>query len=481
MPVNREDIRRKTKIVCTLGPRTSSVEQISKLLEAGMNIARLNFSHGNHEFHGNLIKNIREASSQTGKLCAILLDTKGPEIRTGKLKNKEGVKITEGQTFHFYAKEIEGDENGVTLSYKNFPKQLKNGSKILCADGKFGFTVIKIEPDHVVTRAENSGTLGENKNVNLPQTIVDLPTLGERDIDDIAFGVEQDIDFIAASFIRSAEDVRNIRAVKGVKEKGIMIISKIENQQGLDHFDEILKEGDGIMVARGDLGMEVPLEKVGVFQKQMIQKCNLLGKPVITATQMLESMITNPRPTRAEATDVLNAVLDGTDAVMLSGETANGDFPVEAVKFQSRISATAESIIDYHLLHSRFREFIKPPITFQESIAFAAVQCSEDVKASLILVVTATGTMARRVSRSRPRCPILAVTWSEKVSRELLVSCGCLPYLVSAMPDHMSLIKVILRARQLKLVLPGDAVVLAFGVTGVPNFHNTLSVITVDE
>ena len=323
----------KTKIVCTLGPTSRDVPVLEELLRAGLSVARFNFSHGSYEYHQETLDNLREAMKNTQLLCAILLDTKGPEIRTGMLKEGKPVKIEAGREITLTTDySFLGDENTIALSYKKLPQDVSPGSQILIADGSVVLEVLSCDVAGGTVRCKctNSAMLGERKNCNLPGVVVDLPTLTQKDQEDILkWGVPNDIDFIAASFVRKGSDLDNIRVCLGEMGQSVKIISKIENQEGLINFDDILAKSDGIMVARGDLGMEIPTEKIFLAQKMMIQKCNLAGKPVITATQMLESMTKNPRPTRAEATDVANAVLDGTDCVMLSGETAAGNFPVQ--------------------------------------------------------------------------------------------------------------------------------------------------------
>jgi pyruvate kinase len=321
-PFNPVNVR--SRIVCTVGPATNNVEILSELMRNGMTVARLNFSHGSYEYHASVIQNVRAASKATGHTCAIMLDTKGPEIRTGKFRDgRKEVKFNVGDTYTWVPEEgFLGDDKFGAISWLNIAKHVSVGDRILVGDGLLAFVVLKVlDNGWIESKAENSGTMGENKNVNLPGVIVDLPAVTEKDIKDIEFGIQQEVDMIAASFIRKADDVKEIRALPGVKESKILIISKIESQEGLDNFDEIVDTSDGVMVARGDLGVQIPIKKVATAQKMMITKCNSVGKPVITATQMLESMINNPRPTRAEATDVANAVFDGSDCVMLSGET----------------------------------------------------------------------------------------------------------------------------------------------------------------
>ncbi|KAJ3028819.1 hypothetical protein HDV00_010004, partial [Rhizophlyctis rosea] len=413
--ISDRGVQIKSKIICTIGPKTQSVENLGKLVEAGMNVMRMNFSHGSHEYHAKTVENIRTylASQKSPKTVAILLDTKGPEIRSGKLVGGVDKKLKAGSTFTFHNDQSRlGDETQVSTSYSSLSTSVKPGDRILVDDGLIGMVVQ--ETNHatgeVVCTVENDGLLGETKGVNLPGIEVDLPAITEKDAGDIRFGVEQGVDFIAASFIRKASDVREIR--KLIEGTGIKIISKIENQEGLENFDEILAESDGIMVARGDLGVEIPVEQVARYQKMMIRKCNAAGKHVITATQMLESMIVNPRPTRAEATDVANAVLDGSDCVMLSGETAKGSFPVLAVEMMARICREAEIDINYSELYPSLRRQVRLPISVSEAVASSAVKTSWDVHAALIIVLTQTGNTAQAIAKYRPIAPVLAVTAS---------------------------------------------------------------------
>src|SRR5699024_8830852 len=343
---------RKTKIVCTIGPASESVETLTQLIDAGMNVARLNFSHGDFEEHGNRIKNIREAAAKTGQTVAILLDTKGPEIRTGKFKHGQTI-IEKEQEVAISMEEVEGTNELFSITYTGLYDDVHVGSKILIDDELLELEVIALDEDTrlIHTKALNSGEVSNNKGVNVPNVSVNLPGMTEKDASDIEFGIRQGVDFIAASFIRRQSDVLEIRNL--LEKHGapnMHIISKIENQEGVDHIDSILEACDGVMVARGDLGVEIPAEDVPLVQKDLISKCNAAGKPVITATQMLDSMQRNPRPTRAEASDVANAIFDGTDAIMLSGETAAGDYPVEAVQTMNDIALKAETRLDHKLL-----------------------------------------------------------------------------------------------------------------------------------
>ena len=383
------------------------------LLRAGMSVARFNFSHGSHEYHQGTLNTLRRAMLNTRLMCAVLLDTKGPEIRTGMLKDGKPVLMEAGREVTIHTDySLHGDEYNVAMSYKKLPEDVTPGAEILIGDGSIVMTVLSCHPESgtVKCRCANTAMLGERKNVNLPGVVVDLPTITEKDREDIlGWGVPNGIDFIAASFVRKGSDVSYIREVLGEKGRQIKIISKVENQEGLVNFDDILEESDGVMVARGDLGMEIPTEKIFLAQKLMIEKCNAAGKPVVTATQMLESMVKNPRPTRAEATDVANAVLDGTDCVMLSGETAAGAFPVEAVRVMSKICREAEVSIDHYQLFKSILAQVPMPMSPLESLASSAVRTAQKVRAALVVVLTHGGSTARLVAKYRPAVPVLTV------------------------------------------------------------------------
>lgn len=415
---------RKTKIVCTIGPASEEVSVLRQLIQQGMNVARLNFSHGSHEEHGNRIRNIRQAAEEEGKVVAILLDTKGPEIRTKDLMHPE-VELKAGETFILTTEDILGDEKKVAVTYADLPKDVHPGTTILIDDGLIGLEVEEVTDTEVICNVTNGGTLKNKKGVNIPGMKINLPGITEKDAADIRFGIEQGVDFIAASFVRKPEDVLEIRKILEEKKSSIQIISKIENQEGLDNIDGILKVSDGLMVARGDLGVEIPTEDVPIAQKELIRKCNLLGKPVITATQMLDSMQRNPRPTRAEASDVANAIFDGTDAIMLSGETAAGRYPVEAVRTMATIAEKAESTLQYKELLRKMSRDTDHTIT--DSISQAVVYTSHSLDCSAILSATERGYTARMISKYRPRVPIIAVTPHKDVQRKLQLIWGVYP------------------------------------------------------
>ncbi|XP_019157510.1 PREDICTED: probable pyruvate kinase, cytosolic isozyme [Ipomoea nil] len=403
----------KTKIVCTLGPASRSVEMIGKLLNAGMSVARFNFSHGSHEYHQETLDNLRLAMKNTGIPCAVMLDTKGPEIRTGHLKDGKPIELKQGQEITLTTDyTVDGDDTHISISYHKLATDVSPGSTILCSDGTVTLTVLHCDKDSglVRCRCENSAVLGERKNVNLPGVVVDLPTLTEKDkVDILGWGVPNKVDIIALSFVRKGCDVVMVRELLGEHAKNIVLMSKVENQEGVDNLDEILASSDAFMVARGDLGMEIPIEKIFLAQKVMIHKCNAVGKPVVTATQMLESMIKCPRPTRAEATDVANAVIDGTDCVMLSGETAAGAYAEEAVRTMAKICLEAEKCLNYAQIFKKALENSALPMNPLESLACAAVQTANSAKAAMVLVLSKDANAAKLLAKYRPSMPILSV------------------------------------------------------------------------
>ncbi|TCS96749.1 pyruvate kinase [Hazenella coriacea] len=452
----------KTKIVCTIGPASEDIEILRKLIQNGMDVARLNFSHGSHEEHGKRIENIREAARLEEKTVAILLDTKGPEIRTGEL-SIDSVDLVTGDEIILTTQPIEGDRHRISVSYEGLPHDVDAGSTILIDDGLIGLTVDRVEDTEIYCTIANGGTLKSRKGVNIPGVKINLPGITEKDAEDIHFGIQQQVDFIAASFVRKPQDVLDIRKILEENQADIHIISKIENREGIEQVEPILEVSDGLMVARGDLGVEIPVEEVPLVQKEMIRKCNRLGKPVITATQMLDSMQRNPRPTRAEASDVANAIMDGTDAIMLSGETAAGKYPVEAVHTMSRIALQTETALRYReLLKQQARE-IGASIT--DSISQAVVYMSHSMDCSAILTSTESGFTARMVSKYHPKAPIIAVTPNEAVMRKLSLVRGVYPVLgtVAETTDEMFQI-AITTAMAHEFVSQGDLVIITAGV-----------------
>ncbi|GLO66834.1 MULTISPECIES: pyruvate kinase [Oceanobacillus] len=415
---------RNTKIVCTIGPASESIEKLEQLIEAGMNVARLNFSHGDYEEHGARIENIRKAAKNKNKTVAILLDTKGPEIRTGSFKEGRA-DLIQGKPVTIAMDEIEGTAEKFSVTYQGLINDVHEGSKILLDDGLIELEVKSIDKTkgEIETIALNSGEIKNKKGVNVPNVSVNLPGITEKDTNDIIFGIEQSVDFIAASFVRRASDILEIKEVLDQHQaQYIKIIPKIENQEGVDNIDSILEVSDGLMVARGDLGVEIPAEDVPLVQKKLIKQCNNAGKPVITATQMLDSMQRNPRPTRAEASDVANAIFDGTDAIMLSGETAAGTYPVESVQTMSNIALKAESALDHKQMLEERSQYVDMTIT--EAISQSVTHTASNLDVDTIITPTESGHTARMISKYRPKASILAVTFNEVVNRQLSLVWG---------------------------------------------------------
>jgi pyruvate kinase len=477
---------RKTKIVCTIGPASCEVATLVKMLDLGMNVARLNFSHGDHAYHAGMVANIREANKQRpDKSCAIMLDTKGPEIRTGLLVDHAPVQLVEGQELTISTDyTLQGTSSIISCSYPRLPLSVKPGSTILIADGTIMTEVTEVLEDSVKVRVANSAKLGEKKNMCLPGCVIDLPTITEKDEDDLEnFALRYNVDFIAASFVRRASDIEEIRDVLGPRGSHIKIISKIENHEGIINFDEILKATDGVMVARGDLGMEIPPEKVFLAQKFMINKCKTYGKFVVTATQMLESMIVNPRPTRAEAGDVANAVLDGSDAVMLSGETAGGSFPLNAVEIMAKICIEAELCIDYPREYEKIRQSVPYQIDTTEAVCSAAVYAAFSLNVKLIIVITDTGVTAQQVAKFRPPMPILAVSMSQPTINQMNIVRGCVTLKVPSYEGTDNLLHYAVDVAKTKnLISSGDKVVAIHGHSEVDvNRANIMKILAVDE
>ncbi|MBM6613704.1 pyruvate kinase [Desemzia sp. RIT804] len=455
---------KKTKIVCTIGPASESVDYLVKMIDAGMNVARLNFSHGDFEEHGARIKNIREASRITGKMVALLLDTKGPEIRTHNMKEGKVVFST-GDIVRVAMNEVEGTQEKFSVSYSDLINDVHPGSHILLDDGLIDLLVtdIDMENQEIVTTVQNAGTLKNKKGVNVPGVSVNLPGITEKDAADIRFGLGQDIDYIAASFVRRPTDVLEITKI--LEEENmthVKIIPKIENQEGVDNIDEILKVSDGLMVARGDLGVEIPTEEVPVVQKDLIRKCNALGKPVITATQMLDSMQNNPRPTRAEASDVANAIFDGTDAIMLSGETAAGDYPIEAVETMARIAVrTEEALVNQDSF--TLKAYDQGDMT--EAIGQSVGHTARNLNIDTIVAATESGHTAQMISKYRPKSTIIAVTFSERTMRGLALSWGVYPTVAEKPESTDDMFNLATNIAQEKgYAKEGDLIIITAGV-----------------
>ncbi|KOS67655.1 pyruvate kinase [Lysinibacillus contaminans] len=456
---------RKTKIVCTIGPASESTETLEKLIEAGMNVARLNFSHGTHEEHEVRINLIREVAEKLGKPVGILLDTKGPEIRTHNMRNGE-LHLTVGQVIDISMTEVEGTEKCFSVTYDRLIEDVEQNSKILLDDGLIELRVLAkdIENGLIHTIVENAGVLKNKKGVNVPGVSVQLPGITEKDAQDILFGIKQGVDFIAASFVRRAKDVLEIREL--LEQNGgshIQIIPKIENQEGVDNIDEIITVSDGLMVARGDLGVEIPAEEVPLVQKKLILKCNQVGKPVITATQMLDSMQRNPRPTRAEASDVANAIIDGTDAIMLSGETAAGLYPVESVQTMNKIAERTENSLDYRqIVSKRSRE---KEANMTEAISQAVAYTSINLGVKAVLAPTESGNTAKMIAKYRPGVPIIAVTGSVNSAQMLTLVWGVQPVVCQRVTSTDEILELAVdESLKHGFVNHGDAVVITAGV-----------------
>lgn len=454
---------RKTKIICTMGPATDSDEVLEELIKRGMDVARLNFSHGTHAEQKLRMDRIKKLREKCGRPVAILLDTKGPEIRVRDFLDGK-VELKEGQAFTLTGREVMGNSEIVSVTFGALAEDVSIGTHILIDDGLIDMVVEKIDGADVTCRVINGGTVSNHKGVNIPNVHINMDFLNEADKADIIFGIENEVDFIAASFVRCQDDVKQIRALLDANGgEGIKIISKIENQEGLDNIDSIIEASDAIMVARGDMGVELPAEEVPIAQKVIIKKVYEAGKQVITATQMLDSMMKNPRPTRAETADVANAIYDGTSAIMLSGETAAGKYPVEALNMMVKIAERTEKDIDYkHRFFTRDRE-ANPNVT--DAICHATCTTAYDLNAAAIIVVTKSGTSARMISRYRPACDIIGCGTSERVCRQLNMSWGVSPVLLSEKQDVFELFDyAVSESRQKGLVKEGDIAVITSGV-----------------
>jgi len=467
---------RKTKIVATLGPASSGADIIKSMITAGLDAARINFSHGTYETHSQTIGKLVQAREELGRPIPLILDTKGPEIRIGTF-GTDNVYLRQGGAFTLTTRDIAGDETRVSVTYQNLPKDVKAGGRILIDDGLIELRVKALTDTDITCEVVNSGFLSSRKGVNVPDVYVNLPSLTDKDIEDIKFGIANGFDYVAASFIRRANDILKIRGVLEQNGGGrIKIIAKIETRDGVDNIDSILEVSDGIMVARGDLGVEIPLAEVPVVQKELIRKANAKGKPVITATQMLESMVNNPRPTRAEATDVANAIFDGSDAIMLSGETAAGSYPVESIAMMASIALTAEGSIDYKDQVLARHPGFSANIT--NAISYAACATASDLGAACIAAITHTGFTPRMISHFRPSCPILAITTDIAACRQLNLTWGCIPAFSDKIGSNTDFSDIaVQKAQELRLAKNGDAVVIAAGVPiGAAGTTNTLRV-----
>ncbi|KPL93612.1 pyruvate kinase-like protein [Sarcoptes scabiei] len=486
---------RLSSIICTIGPATRDVPKLVELMKSGMNVARMNFSHGTHEYHQGTIDNVREAAKIVGQelnipnyLVAIALDTKGPEIRTGLLENgaTAEVELVKGKSIKITTDDAfkEKCSNEILyLDYKNITKVVSKGSNVFVDDGLISLRVQEVGGDYLICDIENGGMLGSKKGVNLPGAIVDLPAVSEKDKQDLVFGCKNKVDMIFASFIRNGQGVREIREIlKENNSEYIKIISKVENHEGVKKIDEIIRESDGIMVARGDMGIEIPPQKVFLAQKMIITKCNLAGKPVICATQMLESMTKKPRPTRAEVSDVANAVWDGADCVMLSGETAKGDYPMETVKVMSAITLEAETSINSRSLFNELCSKTAHPIDSTTAIAMAAVNTSLNSKIAAIIVLTTSGRSAQLLSKYRPRCPIIAVTGDERIGRQAYLYRGIVPCLLPEI-ENQDVEKNIQTGIEFgclrKILIPGNSVIVVTGEKSEVGFTNSIRLVQV--
>lgn len=459
---------RKARIVGTIGPASSDESILKELILSGLNVARLNFSHGDHGSHRTVYERIRKVTQETGHRVGILADLCGPKIRLGNVK--PGSSVLAGQTFTFQTSPIEGDNDRAYITYPNLPSEIQVGQRMLVDDGKLEFKVTAIRAGEVVTEALNSGLLLSKKGVNLPGVALSVPSLTEKDRDDLAFALQLGVDFVALSFVRRPEDIAETRSEMHRIGRVVPIVVKIEKTEAVDHLSAIIAESDAVMIARGDLGVEAPLEDVPLIQKRIIDKCKAAARPVITATQMLESMTEHYRPTRAEVNDVANAILDGTDAVMLSGETASGKFPVEAVRVMSRIAIKAETGIDYRGIHN-----VSPPRGMApEAVALAACEIAEEVQAKAILACTRTGRTVRSLSAFRPRAPIFGIASEEEVLRGFSLNWGVIPVLTEEYRTTDELVNHAMAATiESGLLRPGERVVI---VAGTPLGHRTNTV-----
>lgn len=471
---------RKTKIICTLGPAVESEEMLKELIAEGMDVARLNFSHGSHEEHLKRVNALKKVREEMGKPVALLLDTKGPEIRIGRFETG-GVELHPDDVFTLTTEEYAGTKDKVHVNYKNLPQVVKNGDRILIDDGLVEMIVSECTATDVICRVMNSGVIKDNKSVNVPGAKLDMTYLSEKDKQDILFAVRNDFDYIAASFTRTAADILDIRRLLEEDDaEDIQIIAKIENEEGVNNIDEILEVSDGVMVARGDMGVEINYNELPRIQKMLIKKAMFYGKKSITATQMLDSMITRPRPTRAEISDVANAIYDGTSAIMLSGETSVGSYPIESVRTMAKIAESTEAAIHYkkRFNHMEPSESI---LNVPNAISRATCTTAHDLDAAAIITLTESGSTARMISKFRPVCPIIGCTTNEKVCRQMSMSWGVTPILFEERQTSDELFEhAIEKAIETGIVKYGDLVVLTAGLPmGIPGTTNTLKVQTI--
>ena len=466
---------KKTKIVCTMGPNTDNREIMKELALNGMDVARFNFSHGDHAEHKHRLEILESVREELGIPIASLLDTKGPEIRTGKLKDGKKVTLKEGDLYTLTTEEIVGDETRGYINYAGLAEDVKPGYRILIDDGLIELHVREVNGTDIVCRIENGGELGEKKGVNVPGVRVKLPALTDKDKEDIRFGVDAGFDFVAASFVRNADAIREIREILDEKGSAMQIIAKIENEEGIENIDSIIEASDGIMVARGDMGVEIPAEKVPHIQKMIIRKCNLACKVVITATQMLDSMIRNPRPTRAEVSDVANAVYEGTDAVMLSGETAMGSYPIEAVRMMSQIAEESEKYLDY-MFYQRRKVSAENLRNISNTVCYSSVATASDLEAPVIVAPSVSGFTTRMLSKWRPKALIAGLSPSMTAVRQMQLYWGVKPFHAKRAESTDALLFASVELLKEKgIVKEGEIVVATAGVVTRANRHEPVA------
>jgi len=466
---------RKTKIVCTIGPASDDKETLRQMILAGMNVARLNFSHGSHEEHHARVERLKALREEMKAPLALMLDTKGPEIRIGRFKDG-AIQLEAGDTFTLTTRPREGGQDGVTVNYERLPLYVRPGNSIMLDDGLIGLAVESVDGENIVCKVLSGGPLSNNKSVNLPGVDIDMPYLSDQDREDIRFAVENELDYIALSFVRTAQDVMDVkRLLAQCGGDGIELIAKIENRSGIANIDEIIRLSAGIMVARGDMGVEIPFEELPHIQKQLITKCYSAGKRVITATQMLESMVRNARPTRAEITDVANAIYDGTSALMLSGETANGKYPVETIRTMAKIAERTEQFVDYRALFNAAQPQLDKSVI--NAISHATCTTAHDLNAAAIVTVTRTGSTARMVSRFRPATPIVAITPNPRTYRQLALSWGVTPLMNDYKLSSRELFQdAAAKVQESGLAHDGDIIVVTGSSDRVGEITNTLQI-----